>query len=187
MKNIFFSLIVISCQLTFAQIDPPLLKEYPSNIFFGIDLDKDWYTLTEQSGLSYTLFKNQNPDSQFVTVNLHKSIYNLINPDLLKIGLDLKLGFEIKQVSDFNNLFPIHLFGSVKFKSLSEYRLKGIDKFSNLFSLLVKKFGFPTQMTVASDPGIDSAAFVWERENFLILINLNAANNKSIQLIYSKK
>ena len=179
MKKLFFSLIVISCQLTFGQIG--------SNNFFGIDLDKDWYTLTEQSGIAYTLFKHQNPDSPLVTVNLHESISNLINPDLLEIGLDLKLGFEIKQVSDFDNLFPIHLFGSVKFQSLSEYRLIGIDKFSKLFSLLVKKFGFPTQMAVASDPDIDSGTFVWERKNFSILINSNAANNKSIQLIYSKK
>ena len=179
MKKLFFSLIVISCHLTFAQI--------VSNNFFGIDLDKDWYTLTEQSGIAYAISKNQYPNSPLVIVELDESIYNLINSDLLEIGLDLKLGFEKKQVSDFNNLFPVNLLGSVEFQSTSEYRLIGIDKFSKLFSLLIKKYGFPSQMIVASDPNIDSGTFIWERKNLSILINLNAANNKSIQLIYSKK
>ena len=162
-----------------------------TNIFFGIDLEKDWYTLSGLSGITYETYVLKNPSSPLIGVELDKSIYNLISLNLLEIGLNFQLFFETKQFSDnktfFSNLSPNILLGELKFKSSDELWETGIDKFSDLFSMLSKKYGLPSQMDGDSEGGNEFITFAWERKTFKIILNLNGKRNKEfIQLMYQK-
>ena len=159
--------------------------------FFVIDLEKDWYTLSGLSGITYESYVLKNPSSPLIGVELDKSIYNLISLNLLEIGLNFQLFFETKQFSDnktfFSNLSPNILLGELKFKSSDELWETGIDKFSDLFSMLSKKYGLPSQMDGDSEGGNEFITFAWERKTFKIILNLNGKRNKEfIQLMYQK-
>ena len=111
--------------------------------------------------------------------------------NLLEIGLNFQLFFETKQFSDnktfFSNLSPNILLGELKFKSSDELWETGIDKFSDLFSMLSKKYGLPSQMDGDSEGGNEFITFAWERKTFKIILNLNGKRNKEfIQLMYQK-
>ena len=190
MKKLFLLLIFIPI-VSFGQeqtkpfiIKKSLNGKTSSHIFFGIDLNSDWYSLTDLSKLSHTIPNDLNPNAPFKYVPLSESIFSSVNIDLKQLGFEILLGFpsDSGSISDFNKFPPSILNASFKYSNTSV----GIDKLSALFALIVKKYGFPDEMLSNKDPNIDTGNFIWSGKNYSITVSFKPSNKNVITLIYFK-
>ena len=154
-----------------------------SHIVFGIDLNKDWYTLTEQSATAYFIqedFKKKN-NQPGVSVDISEEYLNSNgDKEFLGIGtFEIVLVFEQGQQSNLKDALPSSMLINLSKYGKSEKSAK-MKAFSKLSSLLMNQFGAPSS-TMKKDWGSN---FQWNLTNAQIMLNLQY---EEIKIFYSKK
>jgi len=156
-----------------------------SHIISGINLNDDWYMLTNQSALSYYSqlnYCNEN-DIDGVTMSIDESyLKDKVNDDFLNIEFtDLTLVFPKGEVSSLDKLQPYMFMASLKYSSDSEFRVLSEKEFSNIASILMNQFGPPNNSMKESW----GASFQWELDNAQLA--LSSSKTDHIVILYLKK
>ena len=154
--------------------------QYSSHIISGIDLNKDWYTLTNQSQLSYVI--NENVDYQSVSMDIDKNYLNSnVDKDFIDIGFtSLVLSFPNLNQSNLDVLKPTMLVASLKYESDYVYSKNSSKDFNQIVYLLMNQFGTPNS-SMKKDWG---SAFDWKFDNAQLMLNSNKTAH--ISLVYLK-
>ena len=161
-----------------------ILGQTSPHIISGIDLNKDWYNLTNQSALSYysqeIYRKDKNLDG--VTMNISDDyMTSLVDDDFLKIGFtNIALNFPFGGQTKLNTLKPTILIANVIYNSKKDFEEYNSKDFNKIVYILMNQFGAPNS-TIKKDWG---AQFLWEFSNAQLVLNSNKTDH--ITLMYLK-
>jgi len=160
------------------------LGQDSSHIIYGIDLNKDWYTLSNQSAAAYFIqeqFRIEN-DIPGVGVSLDENyILNYADKEFLNIGFtNIMLVFPQDNQSNLDKIQPEQFYAILKYKSETDYETFNEKAFANIAFVLMSQFG-PPNKTMKESWG---ANFEWNLDNAQILLNTNKTDH--ISLIYIK-
>lgn len=156
-----------------------------SHIISGIDLNKDWYTLSNQSVSAYYMqeqFRKEN-NIPGVGVNFDENyLLKHADKDFLNIGFtELMLIFPQGNQSNLDKVEPKQFYALLKYKSESDYDALSEKAFTKIASILMEQFG-PPNKTMKKSWG---AMFEWNFDNAQIMLNTN--KNDHITLTYLKQ
>lgn len=112
------------------------------NIFFGIDLNLDWYSLTNFSAASYYIADQENKLPYIVTD--FKYYHDKIDSELLNLKFEeLLLGFPKGNTQNFDKLKPELFIARKNYTDLSTYLINSRNDLTKSYDLLIKRFGDP--------------------------------------------
>lgn len=131
MKKIIFFLVlapfISNCQVS-------------KNIIFGIDLNLDWYTLTNYSGLTYAEASLESKNN-YVVIDLNQ-YKDKIDNKFLKLGFsELLLAFPKKETRNLNELKPEIFIARIRYSDYSDYMNKSPKDLENILFLMRDEFG----------------------------------------------
>jgi len=156
-----------------------------SHIISGIDLNKDWYTLSNQSVSAYYMQEQFRIENNLpgVGVNFDENyLLNYADKDFLNIGFtDFMLIFPQGNQSNLDKVEPKQFYAFLKYKSETDYNALNEKVFTNIASILMEQFG-PPNKTMKKSWG---AMFEWSFDNAQIILNTNKTEH--ISLVYTKK
>ena len=133
-----------------------------NHIFFGLDLNKDWYSLTDYSQLNYVFFKKDNPNQSIMYVKPNDLSYGNLKQDdnwrikeFKKLGFKLMLGFPTDYINRDLKHIPTKLIATYNYvninnrykfdkyvnKDRSYEQEEGVEKLIDLISLLNHYYG----------------------------------------------
>ena len=148
--------------------------------FYGIDMNKDWYTLTDQSGMYYDVYSVEYPDNPYVSVSPKKS---LSLDKFEKIGLgNIQLHFERNVNSDFHFFKPTLCTANKVYIDDGDFNLIGQKDFTNVKSDLIQKYGQPSQNV----NGTVAKTSYWNSTNYEIALTLDLKTLELILMYRSK-
>ena len=159
------------------------------HVIFGIDLNENWTTLTNQSAFSYISNLNITRENNYVGVAMdlsEKYIQSSADPELIEIGFTSTVLLFPEPAGSINEFdietcTPGFLIASLEYETDFEYEQLNEGVFTNLASLIMKQFGVPSSM-MKKDWG---ASFTWTLTNSEII--LNTSKTQHIVLVYQKK
>jgi hypothetical protein len=158
-----------------------------SHIISGIDLNKDWITLTNQSGTSYYIqedYRNkQGIDG--VAMEIHTDyLLNYVDKDFLNIGFtELVLIFpKGGQATGLEKLEPRILIATLEYESYDDYGSFNEKAFSEIASILMRQFG-PPDNTMKESWG---ASFEWFFDNAQLMFT-STKTEQLLRLMYVKQ
>ena len=155
-----------------------------SHIISGIDLNKDWSTLTNQSTLSYYSQEvyRKKLNLEGVSMEIDENYLNsYVDKDFLSVGFtDLVLNFPMENQSNLNTLEPTIFMATKKYDSNIEYSTNSSNDFNKIVYLLMNQFGTPNS-TMKKSWG---ASFEWNFSNAQLILNSNKSEH--ITLMYLK-
>lgn len=161
-----------------------------SHRIFGIDLNLDWYTLTELSLISYDLGKMEGDKQKipFVTVGVDDEYLNQnATEEFLNIGFkNVLIFFPILDIAvtpdNVKELTPVVFTANIEYTSDTEYAKNAKGDFNRVVYLVMDQFGAPDS-TMKKEWG---ASFQWKFGNAELLLNMTK-NGHNISLAYLKK
>ena len=149
--------------------------------FFGIDLDSDWYTLTNQQSLVYWL-QDQDKNSNFVIIDCDY-INNKIDSKFLNVGFnELLLIFQKGYKGKLDSLNPDTFLARISYNDISAYTRKSNNDITKIMSLLKDEYGEP-QLNMISDK---YSVFKWNDVYKQIILTCRV-DELTTTLIYTKK
>ncbi len=135
-------------------------------IFCGIDLNSDWYTLTNISKQDYVIYTWDNPESKTICVAPRKelSISEFTSMGINEISLCFPVGER-----DLKVLKPEYCLGRHRYASESEFKSNAYRDFNVLLEKFKKTYGQP------SDNGAGTAAtsVKWDFSNQQIFLSID--------------
>ena len=151
----------------------------------GINLNEDWFTLTNQSSLAYQMqeqFRKKN-NTPGVGVNIDENyLLTYADTDFLSVGFtDYILIFPQGNQSNLDKVEPKQFIALLKYKSESDYDALSEKAFTKIASILMEQFG-PPNKTMKKSWG---AMFEWDLDNAQLMLNSN--KNDHINFSYRKK
>ena len=157
-------------------------SQSPNHIFFGINLNLDWYSLTNISKLTYDEVNedelNKNPliftdiDYYLETAELHPVFE----------GIDeFVVGFQRMENPDLNLLKPEMFLARIKY-SPEEYDLKGKNDALRILTFVKNNFG-DAELNMVRD---EYSTYKWGRVNFDIVLTTRK-DDLMTTLMYFKK
>ena len=156
-----------------------------SHIISGIDLNENWYTLTNQSQLSYFVQEDnrKKQNLQGVTMDIdEKYLDSNADKDFLDIGFtDLVLNFPMGNQSNLNTLEPTIFMATKKYSSEKDYNAYNLEDFNKIVFVLMNEYGAPNS-TMKKDWG---ASFEWNLTNAQLMLTSNKTQH--IVLMYLKQ
>ena len=156
-----------------------------SHIISGIDLNENWYTLTNQSQLSYFVQEDnrKKQNLQGVTMDIdEKYLDSNADKDFLDIGFtDLVLNFPMGNQSNLNTLEPTIFMATKKYSSEKDYNAYNLEDFNKIVFVLMNQYGAPNS-TMKKDWG---ASFEWNLTNAQLMLTSNKTQH--IVLMYLKQ
>jgi len=154
-----------------------------SHILFGIDLNKDWYTLTDISALSYFTEQEYRKKNNIPGVAMTFSkdyLKKNANFDFLNIGFtDLTGIYPKNEGGNLKNISPYIFIATLKYNSDNEYEEKSSDAFNKITYLLMNQFGAPDNSTKAKW----GASLEWKFSNAELLLNSNKKQHITVMYI----
>tara|TARA_B100001989_G_C24533157_1_gene462806 strand:+ start:503 stop:1042 length:540 start_codon:yes stop_codon:yes gene_type:complete len=151
----------------------------------GIDLNENWYTLTNQSQLGYFVQENyrKKQNLQGVTVDIdEKYLEQNVNKDFLSIKFtELILSFPMGNQTNLNTLSPSLFMATKMYSSNEDYDAYNLEDFNKIVFILMNQFGAPNS-TMKKDWG---ASFEWNLTNAQLILTSNKTQH--IILIYIKQ
>ena len=178
MKNILLTLVLFVSFVSKGQND--------TNTILGVDLDKDFYTLTDSGAGGYIIAGEENFNKNIPGASFNISqeyLINNANKEFLKIDFNkIILVFPYSGSSEgLYKLKPTFLFATKTYDKKSEYETNNLNDFNKVAYLLMNQFG-PPKSTMNMDWG---ANFTWRLPNMsLYLTTHNIEQN--VQLIYER-
>tara|TARA_B100001094_G_scaffold209945_1_gene203847 strand:+ start:171 stop:704 length:534 start_codon:yes stop_codon:yes gene_type:complete len=156
-----------------------------SHIISGIDLNKDWFTLTNQSVGSYynqeVYRKNLNLEGVSMDID-KKYLDSNADKDFLDIEFtDLVLNFPMGNQSSLNTLEPTIFMATKKYSSEKDYNAYNLEDFNKIVFILMNQYGAPNS-TMKKDWG---ASFEWNLTNAQLMLTSNKTQH--IVLMYLKQ
>lgn len=131
--------LLLFLSLTFMlSFTPP---QYGHN-FFGIDMDADWYTLTNHSWITYA---NQEKlgDGNYVVTDFEYS-KSKVKKEFLDLGFnELLLCFPVGKQSELKTLSPELFIGRISYDNPIYYKSRSENDISKLLALFKREFGDP--------------------------------------------
>ncbi len=107
----------------------------------GIDLDLDWYTLTNYSQLTYFLADEEYKDDAYVMIDFEYYHPN-VNPQFMNIGFtEMLLGFPKGMQTKLDVLQPEILLARIYYNDIATYKLKTDKDINKVLTLLQQQFG----------------------------------------------
>ena len=155
-----------------------------SHIISGIDLNKDWVTLTNQSVLSYFFQEDYRKKNNLPGVAMDIAedyLISNVDKDFLNIGFtDLVLIFPMNNQSNLKTLEPTIFTATLKYDSSTDYETLNSKDFSKIAYILMNQFGTPNS-SIKKNWGSN---FEWNFDNAQLMLNSNETDH--IALIYQK-
>lgn len=109
--------------------------------FYGVDLDLDWYTLTNLQALSFHSALETNKEAQYVITEF-KNSHNKIDSALLNIGFsELLLCFPKNINANLNTLSPDLFIARISYQNKISYKEKSETDMIKLLNVLNNKYG----------------------------------------------
>ena len=156
-----------------------------SHSLFGIDLNKDWYTLTDVSGKSYFLEQEHRKKNNIPGVAMRFSedyLQKNANIDFLNIGFSDLTGIYPKDGGgNLDKISPYIFLATLKYNSDNLYEVKSSDAFNKITYMLMNQFGAPDSSTKAKW----GASLEWKFSNAELILNSN--KKQHITLMYIKQ
>lgn len=114
--------------------------------FFGINLSKDWYSLTNTSYLGYWIADNDSLNkTDFITVDFadYQGSFDRIDRRFYNLNFDeLLLSFPRGMTNlDLQELQPLIFLGRINYSNLGDYRQKAISDTQALLALIKSEYG----------------------------------------------
>lgn len=161
----------------------PLICFSQSNkhILFGIDLDSDWYSLTNQQALGYFI-QNEDKNSNYVISDCDY-IRDKIDTKFLNIGFkEMFLFFPKDTKEKLNILKPDFFLARISYYNTSDYDIKSKNDVKKILSILKDKYGEP-ELNMIKDK-----YSVYKLNNVYCQIIVTCREDElSTSLIYTKK
>ena len=118
-----------------------------SHIISGIELNENWYTLTNQSQLSYFIQEDyrKKQNLQGVTMDIDEKYLELnVNKDFLSINFtELILNFPMGNQSNLNTLSPSVFMATKMYSSQKDYNAYNLEDFNKIVFILMNQYGAP--------------------------------------------
>ena len=135
-------------------------------IFCGIDLNSDWYTLTNIPKYEYAIYKYQNPESSTICVAPRKE---LSIAEFTSLGIDeISLCFPTGK-RDLNVLKPEYCVGEHRYSSESDFKSNAYKDFNILLEKFKKTYGEPSENVAGSV----ATSVKWNFSNHEIFISID--------------
>ena len=140
--------------------------------FFGLDLNKDFYSLTDASAISYDQYQFENPNSKSIPFYPSKSIdlSEFKNMGVPTVVLYFDPGWQ----GDFHKLQPSFCMASHFYISQDEFNINGYKDFNILLIKLKQLFGEPNKNIV----GNEANSVAWTLSNQQIVLSLSVIEKK---------
>lgn len=148
--------------------------------FYGIDMNKDWYSLTDLSKISYEIYSHEYPDAPYVSAPPCKAL-SLAQFNNLGLG-DVQLHFERNVNSDFHFFKPTMCSANKVYMDDGDFDLIGQKDYTNVKSDLIQKYGQPSQNV----NGTVAKTSYWNSTNYEIALTLDLKNLELILMYRSK-
>lgn len=161
----------------------PLISFSQSNkhILFGIDLDSDWKSLTNQQALSYFV-QDQDKNSNFVITDCDY-IHDKIDTKFLNIGFkELLLIFPKGYKGKLDSMNPDMFIGRISYTDISDYASKSNNDIAKILSLLKDEYGEP-ELNMIKDK---YSVYNWNGVYYQIIVTCRE-DELTTTLIYTKK
>ena len=172
MKKIIYLLTLIPV-ISFCQVN--------KHNVFGIDLNLDWYSLTDYSAITYSFINQDNKDAPYVITDF-KYYNDKIYKDFIDIGFsELLLGFP-KNKSNVHGVTPEILIARINYKDINDYKLNSNKNITKILSLLKRKFG-DAELNMVKEK---SSLYKWNGESYETFLS-SVENDLQTTYIYTKK
>jgi hypothetical protein len=128
--------------LIFALIPLICFSQSNNHILFGIDLDSDWKSLTNQQALGYFI-QNEDKNSNFVITDC-EYIHDKIDTKFLSIGFkELLLIFPKGYKGKLDSLNPDMFLARISYVDINEYEDKSNKDIEKILTVLKDEYGEP--------------------------------------------
>lgn len=128
--------------LIYALIPLICFSQSNKHILFGIDLDSDWNSLTNQQALAYFV-QNEDKNSNFVITDC-EYIHDKIDTKFLNIGFkELLLIFPKGYKGKLDSLNPDMFLARISYADVREYVGKSNKDIEKILSILKDEYGEP--------------------------------------------
>jgi hypothetical protein len=174
MKKLLLLCLVLLPVFGYAQI--------PQNIFFGIDLNLDWRSLTNYQQLTYDLIERDTPDEVPYVVTDFEFSVGKIEQRFLDLGFqELLLCFPKDGRTSSKDLKP-HLFLARNSYSTSDYLSRSRSDILKIKSLIVERYGEAELNAVTAD----YSTYKWEGALYQVVLTTRK-DELTTTLMYVKK
>lgn len=139
------------------------------HVLFGLDMDLDWYSLTNYSALSYAMADSDKSTSYVVT----DCDYYLdkVDIEIEKLGFDEYLIAFNKGItagkSEMESLQPLMYIGRYKYTNLASFKNNAFNKANFLKNKLIAIYGNPDLKIEKSEFRV----YKWVIDDFTIIVN----------------
>lgn len=149
------------------------------HLHFGIDLNSDWYTLTNYSKITYTMNEINNKEMPYVFTDFN-FINSKVDENFLKLGFNESLiGFpKGKSNTDLHSLKPNCLISYIIYDNLDSYNKNSFIYITNIQKVLVNEFGSP----ISYIHNQDKCIIKWETIDYHITLN---SSKTGLETVYT--
>lgn len=152
--------------------DSKAVNAPPTLLFFGIDLNKDFYSITDAGKASYEQFQFENPTSQNIPFYPAKS-QNL--SQFIELGLSkVVIYFPRGESGDFHYLKPSMCIASKVYSNQQEFDNNAYRDYNLLLPKLRQAYGTPTN-NVTGSQAISTA---WKLSDQQVVLSLDKSEKK---------
>jgi len=147
-------------------------SSHSSLLFFGIDLNKDFYTLTNASKASYQQFQFENPSAENIPFppSITQSLSQFIELGLPKVVIYFPRG----ESGDFHYLLPSMCIASKVYLNQQDFDNNAYRDYNFLLTKLKSIYGVPTN-NVTGSQAISTA---WKLSNQQLAFSLDKSEKK---------
>jgi hypothetical protein len=152
------------------------------HLFFGVDLDSDWRSLTNQQYLAYWL-QDQDTSSKFVIIDCDyikdKIESKFLNLGFLELLVIFPKGCNQRSV---DSLRPELFLARISYTDIDDYTTKSDNDIRKIQTLLIEKYDEP-ELNMIKDK---YSVYKWEGINYQIILTCRE-DELSTTLIYTKQ
>lgn len=151
------------------------------NVFFGINLNLDWYSLTNQSAVVYQL-EDQAKESKYVIMDCD-FIKDKIDNRFLSLGFqELLLIFQKEFKGNLNNLKPDVFLARTTYSNINEYAVKSKNDIEKSKALFNEEFGLPELNMIKNEYSV----YKWKGAYHELILTCRV-DELTTTLIYTKQ
>ena len=159
MKLLFIVIGILFSEMSFAQ-------DVNHNIF-GLDMDLDFYSLTNYQQYGYFIADTEFPDDPYVITDFDFHL-SKVDIQLEKLGFSVHLlGFNKGEQTRLESLSPTMYIGRIEYSSEYAFNSQAFRDASNLAALLVNEYGDP----ILSMEETNFRVYKWESGDCTITVN----------------
>jgi hypothetical protein len=157
--------------------------QFSNHFLFGIDLNSDWYTLTNFQKLTYYAIDSDTANNLPWVITDFNYSHNKISKSFMDIGYDeLLLGFPRGMQDRLNELQPELFLSRKVYKDIEDYSNRSEIDIKKTIYLLKQEFGNP-ELNMIRDK---FSTYEWKGTNYKIILTCRQ-DELNTTLIYIKE